>query len=84
MKKIVSLLIVTLLITLSYEVFAQGCPMCKTSLEEARKNGSQVGNTLNSGILYLLALPYIVASVFGIIWYRNYKAKKNTNTQIHS
>jgi hypothetical protein len=82
MKKIASLLIVTLVITLSYEVFAQGCPMCKTSLEEARKNGSQVGNTLNSGILYLLALPYIVASVFGVIWYRNYKTKKNTNTPL--
>ncbi|MFN3446188.1 MAG: hypothetical protein ACK44D_10640 [Bacteroidia bacterium] len=82
MKKIASLLIVALLITLSYEVFAQGCPMCKTSLEEARKNGSQVGNTLNSGILYLLALPYIVASVFGVIWYRNYKTKKNTNTPL--
>jgi hypothetical protein len=82
MKKVAPLLIVALLITLNFEVFAQGCPMCKTSLEEARKNGSQVGNTLNSGILYLLALPYMVASVFGVIWYRNYKAKKNTNTQL--
>ena len=48
---------------------------------QLRKNGSQVGNTLNSGILYLLALPYLVASVFGVIWYRNYKAKKRATTQ---
>ena len=75
MRKIAISLIVTLLITICSDVFAQGCPMCKTSLEEARKNGSQVGETLNNGILYLLALPYIVASVFGIIWYRNYKVK---------
>jgi hypothetical protein len=81
MKKIAALLIVAVLLILSYEVLAQGCPMCKTSLEEARKNGSQVGNTLNSGILYLLALPYLVASVFGVIWYRNYKYKKRANTQ---
>jgi hypothetical protein len=82
MRKIVVLLIVAILIASSFDVFAQGCPMCKTSLEEARKNGSQVGNTLNSGILYLLALPYIVASVFGIIWYKNNKAKKRATTQL--
>jgi hypothetical protein len=50
--------------------------MCKTSLEEARKNGTSVGNSLNSGILYLLALPYTIAMVFGIIWWRNAKLKK--------
>jgi hypothetical protein len=50
--------------------------MCKTSLEEARKNGTQVGNTLNMGILYLLALPYSIAMVFGIIWYRNTRMAK--------
>lgn len=81
MKKVAALLIVALLFALSFDVIAQGCPMCKTSLEEARKNGSQVGNTLNSGILYLLALPYLVASVFGVIWYRSYKAKKRATTQ---
>lgn len=56
------------------EVLAQ-CPMCKTSLEEARKTGSQVGSTLNNGILYLLALPYTIAIVFGFIWWRNKKKK---------
>jgi len=38
--------------------------------------GTNVGNTLNTGILYLLALPYLVAGVFGFIYYRNYKLKK--------
>lgn len=52
------------------------CPMCKTSLEEARKNGTQVGSTLNDGILYLLALPYTIAMVFGFIYWRNQKLKK--------
>lgn len=52
------------------------CPMCKTSLEEARKNGTQVGSTLNDGILYLLVLPYTIAMVFGFIYWRNQKLKK--------
>ncbi|MCU0442307.1 MAG: hypothetical protein MUE96_07905 [Bacteroidia bacterium] len=50
--------------------------MCKTSLEEARKNGSQVGNSLNNGILYLLALPYTIALVFGLLYWRNNRLKK--------
>jgi hypothetical protein len=75
-KKTVLIILVVLLVLNATDVFAQGCPMCKTSLEEARKNGSMVGNTLNNGILYLLALPYLVLSAFGIIWYRNTKFKK--------
>jgi hypothetical protein len=53
------------------------CAMCKSNLEMARQGGgTNVGNTLNSGILYLLVLPYLVAGVFGFIYYRNYKLKK--------
>jgi high-affinity nickel permease len=75
-RKIALTFIVVILSALAIEAMAQGCPMCKTSLEEARKNGSMVGNTLNNGILYLLALPYLVIAAFGVIWYRNAKAKK--------
>ncbi|MES2690882.1 MAG: hypothetical protein V4658_10800 [Bacteroidota bacterium] len=78
MKKAVVFILILILASFTADVFAQGCPMCKTALEEARNNGSSVGNTLNSGILYLLALPYLIASVFGIIWYKNARAKKRT------
>lgn len=76
MKKLFAFIFAFALISITVNAFAQGCPMCKTALEEARNNGSNVGNTLNSGILYLLALPYLIASVFGIIWYKNSRAKK--------
>jgi hypothetical protein len=78
MKSVSKYLAVVLLVIL-FLFFQQAygqCPMCKTSLEEARKNGTQVGNTLNMGILYLLALPYSIAMVFGIIWYRNTRMAK--------
>ncbi len=75
MKKAVVFLFVSALIFLSNDLFAQ-CPMCKTALESARDNGSGVGNSLNNGILYLLALPYLIATVFGIIWYRSTRRKK--------
>lgn len=83
MKKAVVLIIVFALATICVDVFAQGCPMCKTSLEEARKNGSQVGNSLNNGILYLLALPYLIVGTFAVIWFLNKRAKKKNAIPLH-
>ena len=74
-KSQISIIVFILLLTFAFDISAQ-CPMCKASLESAKENGSNVGNTLNGGILYLLALPYSIATVFGIILYRNYKLKK--------
>ena len=56
------------------EVAAQ-CPMCKTSLEANRKdNANAVGNGINNGILYLLAMPFVmVGGVAGLYIYRNRK-----------
>jgi hypothetical protein len=82
MKKLLVFIFILVLVGVATDVFAQGCPMCKTSLEEARKNGSSVGNTINNGILYLLAVPYLIASVFGIIWYKNVRARKKATQQI--
>ncbi len=55
---------------------AAQCAMCKSNLEMARTDGgTQVGNTINNGILYLLALPYTIAGIFGFIYYKKYKEK---------
>jgi cytochrome c biogenesis factor len=80
MKKAIVFLILFLVSLIPFEVMAQ-CPMCVTAVEEARKNGTQVGETLNNGILYLLVLPYAIAIVFGIIYWRNQKSKKNSIQQ---
>jgi len=74
-NKWIGLILLVSLLFWGSDLMAQ-CPMCKTSLEEARKNGTEVGSTLNTGILYLLALPYTIAMVFGLIWWRNAKLKK--------
>jgi high-affinity nickel permease len=68
-----------LLILLAAEVVSAQCPQCKNALEEARKNGSEVGTSLNAGILYLLALPYSIAMAFGVVWYRNLRNKKKAD-----
>jgi preprotein translocase subunit SecY len=80
MKKISLFIFLFILSSFAIETLAQ-CPMCVTAVEEARKNGTQVGDTLNNGILYLLVLPYAIAIVFGIIYWRNQKLKKKTIQQ---
>lgn len=68
------LLIILVLFVVDYS-FGQGCSQCKLLAEQ----GSEVdedafGSNINSGILYLMALPYI-ALVIVLIVYRKKVAK---------
>lgn len=74
-KKI--LFILFILVTTSAftpQVKAQ-CSMCTISAEQGTKNGNTQGKGLNSGILYLLAIPYLLITGIGVLWYRNYRKK---------
>lgn len=52
------------------------CAMCKKSAENANaRDDTAIASTLNQGVLYLLALPYLAAGVIGVVWYRNNKIK---------
>ena len=50
------------------------CAMCRTSVETAN-DGKLVkfGSGLNKGILYLMAIPYVLAGTVGFFWYRSRK-----------
>jgi hypothetical protein len=64
---------VILLILLSFvspQAQAQ-CPMCRISAESNMKYGGKTGRGLNSGILYMLALPYVLVGTIGYVWWRN-------------
>jgi hypothetical protein len=52
------------------------CPMCKIGAESNLKNGGTAGAGLNAGILYMLAMPYLLVTTIGFIWYRNRKKEK--------
>jgi len=74
--KIRSILILGLIIMLVVIVDAQ-CPMCRMSAESNLKSGGTEGRALNSGILYLLSLPYLAIMVIGVLWYKNKKKLEN-------
>lgn len=51
------------------DTYAQ-CPMCKMSAESNLAAGGTEGKGLNTGILYLLALPYLMVGVLAYVWYK--------------
>lgn len=73
MKRIVVLFSLLLALSAVAPSADAQCPMCKTSLEANRKDSKNaVGNGINNGILYLLAMPFVmVGGVAGLYIYRN-------------
>ena len=55
------------------------CAMCKAVVETNLETGDTKGMGLNSGILYLMAFPYIAASIFAILFFLQ---KKKTNSSL--
>ncbi len=51
------------------------CTMCQATVESNLKNGGTSGSGLNSGIMYLLAAPYIAMAGIGFLWYKKYRKK---------
>ena len=49
------------------------CPMCKMSAESNLRDGGTAGKGLNTGILYMFAMPYLLVGTLGFLWYRNRK-----------
>lgn len=47
------------------------CPMCKMSAESNLKNGGTAGRGLNTGILYMLFVPYLLVGSMAYWWWRN-------------
>lgn len=50
------------------------CAMCRGTVESSMGNGrNNVGVGLNTGIIYLFVMPYLLVAVIGYMWYRNSK-----------
>lgn len=70
-------LTLALISSLAIESMAQ-CAMCRTQLENNVSNGDPgIAAGINTGILYLLVMPYLSILVIGYFWYKS--SKKNAN-----
>lgn len=72
---VTSSLLVFLFLFFSMETSFAQCPMCKASAESSLKEGASFALGLNKGILYLLAMPYLLFSIIFLMWYKNYRRK---------
>ncbi|PSL05499.1 hypothetical protein [Cecembia rubra] len=70
-------------LTLALVLFANAidllaqCAMCRATVENNVSNGeTSIGAGLNAGILYLFAMPYLIAAIIGFLWYRAAKKRK--------
>ena len=73
-------LIVFMIVTTCMDSIAQ-CAMCRTQLENNVSNGNAgIAAGINTGILYLLSMPYLIVLVLGYFWLKT--SRRNASTQL--
>lgn len=73
-KKRTFLLLAGMLLSQSEASKAQ-CAMCRAVVEQG---GEEIAEGINSGIVYLMAFPYVVVAVASYLLYRNWKRTSST------
>jgi len=51
------------------------CALCQSQVQTSTNEGNHQAAGLNSGILYLMSTPYLIAIGLGWIWYRKFRKK---------
>jgi hypothetical protein len=79
------LFILVAFVTVTGDIQAQ-CAMCRSTLENNFSNGNPgIASGINTGILYLLVMPYLAAMIIGYLWYKSSKnAKKELSGRVAS
>lgn len=68
LSKFISVLV--LLVLSTSQLWAQ-CAMCRGIVESTMANGrNNVGVGLNTGIMYLFFMPYLIFACVGYLWYK--------------
>jgi hypothetical protein len=63
---------------------AAQCAMCRSTLENNFSNGNPgIGAGINTGILYLLVLPYLAVFVLGYFWFKSSRNAKQELNNSH-
>ncbi|WP_240773336.1 hypothetical protein [Pontibacter sp. SGAir0037] len=72
---LVATVVAFLLVIVTTDAYSQ-CAMCRATVESNVGTGSKepesdVGSGLNTGILYLMIIPYVLVGTVGFLWYKN-------------
>ncbi|MFV0540319.1 MAG: hypothetical protein ACK5MZ_03660 [Aestuariibaculum sp.] len=74
MRNIKNKIVLTFLLLLAFFKTNAQCAMCRAVLES--NEGQNVAEGVNNGIVYLMAIPYILMAGLGYFIYRKYKTLK--------
>ena len=81
MKLFLRTLIIAFILVIPSMVSMAQCAMCRTQLENNVSNGNAgIAAGINMGILYLLALPYLIVLTLGYFWLKT--SRRNAITQL--
>lgn len=73
-----SFFLVAVLICLQADVFAQGCVQCRMGPSSNLEGGGNVARGINTGILYLMLIPYLlIMSIVGYVFRKQLSEKWN-------
>tara|TARA_Y100000782_G_C10187644_1_gene267750 strand:- start:1962 stop:2201 length:240 start_codon:yes stop_codon:yes gene_type:complete len=75
MKKVFSIVILFALLLISSQDAAAQCSMCRAVVEN---NTTNIGQGLNNGIVYLMAVPYALIIFSGVFLFRKQFKDKQT------
>lgn len=76
-SKLLQILFVLIVLVVFVSVDAEAqCAMCKKNVESNLQTGGSVGKSLNTGILYLMAVPYLLLGSIVFVFFRKQIAGK--------
>ncbi|SFC62445.1 hypothetical protein SAMN05421780_107146 [Flexibacter flexilis DSM 6793] len=78
----ITFLVVAMMLLWQIDSVAQ-CAMCRAVVEHNVTSGNtKIGAGLNTGILYLMSVPYITFAVLGYLWYKHTQKENANKTKI--
>jgi hypothetical protein len=73
-----TIFVLVIFLFLQLEVFAQGCVQCRMGPSSNLEGGGNVARGINSGILYLMLIPYLlIMSIVGYVFRKQLSEKWN-------
>lgn len=80
MRNFFLIVFISLFVVLFANTAMAQCAMCTATAEEAIRNGSSQTASLNKGVLFLFAMPYLLIGTIGFLfWNARRKAKLAIN-----
>ncbi|NGF54937.1 hypothetical protein G5B35_17980 [Parapusillimonas sp. SGNA-6] len=84
MKTIRFIISTFVMLLLSYMVLPNAskaqCAMCSLNAENSTKGENTQGKGLNSGILFLLSMPFLIGAGIGVLWYVKFRHKETKSS----